>query len=139
MYDEFGSILLFIVLVQYRFRLQPAALGIDTSNSFVLRYTKDACVSRSPDDLTDHENKLLGAWIRVLFETEGINDELMSMCRPNEFHLLVATLLDQSVKACQSKVLTLETLRGGLECQCIIPFILIPRFPLSLTEECSEF
>lgn len=117
MYDEFGSILLFIVLVQHRFKLRPHDLGIDTPNSFVLKYTKDACVSRSPIDLMEHENKLLGGWIRGLFETEGINDELMSMCRPNDFHLLVATLFDQSLKACQAKLITLETLRGSFECR----------------------
>ena len=117
MYDEFGSILLFIILVQHRFKLQPHDLGIDSPNSFVLSYIKDACMGRSPADLTEHESKLLGGWIRGLFETEGINDELMSMCRPKEFHLLVATLFDQCLTACQFKVLTLENLRGGFECR----------------------
>lgn len=73
-------------------------------------------MSRSPRDLSTHENKLLGGWIRGLFETEGISDELMSMSSPKEFHLLVATLFDQSLKACQGKVLALETLKGGFEC-----------------------
>ena len=74
-------------------------------------------MSRSPDHLTEHENKLLGGWIRGLFEAEAINNELMSMCSPKEFHLLVATLFDQSLKACQAKVLALDTLRGGFECR----------------------
>lgn len=117
MYDEFGSILLFIVLVKHRFNLQLHDLGVDSPNSFVLKYIKSACVNRSPDDLTEHENKLLGGWIRGLFEAEGINNELISMCTPKEFHLLVATLFDQSLKACQAKVLALDTLRGGFECR----------------------
>lgn len=79
-------------------------------------------MSRSPEDLTQHENKLLGGWIRGLFETEGISDELMSMCSPKEFHLLVATLFDQSLKACQFKFLALDTLRGGFECKGIFFF-----------------
>lgn len=80
-------------------------------------------MSRSPDDLTEHENKLLGGWIRGLFEAEGINNELMSTCSPKEFHLLVATLFDQSLKACQAKVLALDTLRGGFECRySFLPF-----------------
>ena len=115
-YDEFGSILLFIVLVRHRFNLQPHDLGIDSPNSFVLGYLKSACMDRSPDDLTEHENKLLGGWIRGLFESE-LSDELMSMCSPKEFHLLVATLFDQSLRACQAKVLALEALKGGLECK----------------------
>lgn len=64
--------------------------------------------------MTEHENRLLGGWIRGLFESE-LSDELMSECSPKEFHLLVATLFDQSLRACQAKLLALETLRGGFE------------------------
>lgn len=102
--------------MRHRFNLQPHDLGIDSPNSFVLGYFKNACMDRSPDDLTEHENKLLGGWIRGLFESE-LSDELMSMCSPKEFHLLVATLFDQSLRACQAKVLALDTLRGGFECK----------------------
>lgn len=116
-YDEFGSVLLLVVVAQSRYKLDTHDMGIDSPNSFVLEYTKQACTSRSPEDLTQHENKLLSGWIRSLFETEGISDELMSMCSPKEFHLLVATLFDQSLKACQFKILALETLRGGFECK----------------------
>ena len=108
------------MIAQHRFKLHPHDLGVDSSNSFVLKYAKQACMSRSPEDLTQHENKLLGGWIRGLFETEGISDELMSMCSPKEFHLLVATLFDQSLKACQFKFLALDTLRGGFECKQIL-------------------
>jgi mediator of RNA polymerase II transcription subunit 5 len=116
-YDEFGSVLLLVVVIQSRYKLDPHDLGIDSPNSFVLKYTKQACTSRSLDDLTQHENKLLSGWIRSLFETEGISDELMSMCSPKEFHLLVATLFDQSLKACQFCSLALDTLKGGFECK----------------------
>lgn len=80
-------------------------------------------MNRSPDNLTEHENKLLGGWIRGLFEAEAINNELMSMCSPKEFHLLVATLFDQSLKACQAKVLALDTLRGGFECKSFLVLV----------------
>ncbi|KAL8697962.1 MAG: hypothetical protein Q9201_006829 [Fulgogasparrea decipioides] len=86
-------------------------------NSFILRYFRSGCESHPIDELTEHENDLLGGWIRGLFETEGINDELMSVCKPAEFHLLVATLFDQSTKACQAGVLAAETLKGGFECK----------------------
>ncbi len=116
-YDEFGSILLFVMIVRHRFDLHDYDLMSERSDSFVRKYMKSACVSRSPEHLTQHENKLLGGWIRGLFETEGISDELMSMCRPKEFHMLVATLFDQSLKACQAKILALDTLKGGFECR----------------------
>ncbi len=122
-YDEFGSILLFVVLVQHRFGMQPDELSVEGSDSFVLKYLKHGAVSRSIDDLSEHENQLLGGWIKGLFETEGISDELMSMCKPQEFHLLVATLFEQSLKACQANVLAIETLRGGFE-YLLEPFLL---------------
>ena len=122
-YDEFGSILLFVVLVQHRFGMQYDELRVEGSDSFVIRYLKYGSVSRSIDDLSQHENQLLGGWIKGLFETEGISDELMSMCKPQEFHLLVATLFEQSLKACQANVLGLETLRGGFE-YLLEPFLL---------------
>ncbi|KAL2041237.1 hypothetical protein N7G274_006182 [Stereocaulon virgatum] len=122
-YDEFGSILLFIVIIQHRFKLHRDDLGIESLDSFVCRYLRENPVSKSMDDLTEHENQLLGAWIKGLFVTEGISDELMSMCKPKEFHLLVATLFDQSVKACQAGVLTMDTLRGGFE-YLLEPFLL---------------
>lgn len=122
-YDEFGSILLFVVFVQHRFGMQPEEFGVEGSDSFVLKYLKHGSVSRSITDLSEHENQLLGGWIKGLFDTEGISDELMSMCKPQEFHLLVATLFDQSLKACQANVLALETLRGGFE-YLLEPFLL---------------
>ena len=121
-YDEFGSILLFVVLAQHRFGMQLDELGIENSDSFILQYLKHGSVSKSIDELSEHENQLLGGWIKGLFVTEGI-DELMSMCKPQEFHLLVATLFEQSLKACQANVLALETLRGGFE-YLLEPFLL---------------
>lgn len=96
--------------------MQAYDLGIEGPDSFVLRYIKYASMARSPDDLTEHEDVLLRGWIRGLFEAEGINDDLMSMCSPKEFHLLVATLFDQSLKACHAKLLAPETLKSGFEC-----------------------
>lgn len=116
-YDEFGSVLLLVSTIRHRFDLDLTDLGALASGSFVSRYFRSACDSRGVDVLTAHENELLGGWIRGLFETEGINDELMSTCKPAEFHLLVATLFDQSVKACQARVLALDTLTGGFECR----------------------
>ncbi|KAL6714834.1 mediator complex subunit [Lecanora helva] len=122
-YDEFGGILLFVAAVQHRFALQPEEVGTGNPDSFLLNYFRRGSSSQPLDALTDHENHLLGSWIKGLFETEGISDELMSTCKPKEFHLLVATLFDQSLKARQANVLPLDTLRGGLE-YVLEPFLL---------------
>ena len=117
-YDEFGSIFLLVLITHHHFSLQDQDLGIDHSGSFISRYLRDGQVSRDPSILTDHESQRLGDWIRGLYVTEGINDELMSTCSPKDFHLLVATLFDQSLKGCQIGKLGLDTLRGGFECEC---------------------
>lgn len=118
-YDEFGSILLFVVLAVHRFDLQRQDLAMNTVDSFLFRYTREANTAKDFNELTEKENKLLGAWVRGLFEeNEGIIDELMAASSPNDFHMLVATLLDQSMKACQAGFLAMSTLKDGLECKC---------------------
>ncbi|KAL8719616.1 MAG: hypothetical protein Q9225_003390 [Loekoesia sp. 1 TL-2023] len=130
-YDEFGSVLLLVSVIQHRFDLDLTDLGVLDRKSFTSKYYRSACESRAVDRLTEHESDLLGAWVRGLFETEGINDELMSMCKPAEFHILVATLFDQSIKACQARVLALDTLTGGFE-YLLEPFLL-PSLTAGLT------
>ena len=116
-YDEFGSILLLVVTMKHRFQLNLMDLGILDPKLFTAQYLRTACESKIGNRLTESDNNLLGGWIRGLFETEGISDELMSTCKPSEFHLLVATLFDQSLKACQARILPLENLKSGLECK----------------------
>lgn len=115
-YEEFGSVLLLVSTIKHRFKLQPSEVNGVDPDSFTSRYFRLASESRTTDQLSEHENDLLGGWVRGLFEAEGINDELMSTCKPAEFYLLIATLFDQSIKACQSRTLTMETLKGGFEC-----------------------
>ena len=105
------------MIINHHFSLQDHDLGISHLDSFVLKYLRCGQVSRDPSTLTEHESQQLGGWIRGLYETEGINDELMSTCSPKDFHLLVATLFDQSLKACQTGKLGLDTLKGGFECE----------------------
>ncbi|KAI4098891.1 MAG: hypothetical protein L6R37_006254 [Teloschistes peruensis] len=114
-YDEFGSILLLVLMIWHRFDLDEVAHGILDPNSFTAQYFRSASRSRHIQELTERESELLGGWVRGLFETEGINDELMSACKPAEFNLLVTTLFDQSIRACQAGVLAVETLKGGFE------------------------
>ena len=116
-YDEFGSIFLLILITRHHFALQDHDLGVSYQGSFILKFLRSGHLSRDPAILSQHENQRLGDWIRGLYETEGISDELMSTCSPKDFHLLVATLFDQSLKACQAGKLGLDTLRGGFECE----------------------
>ena len=122
-YEEFGSLLLFVVGVQHRLLLSWEDLGIESSDSFVQQYFRTSSTSRSLEELSPHQSEILGAWIKGLFETESISDDLMSMCKPQEFHLLVATLFDQSLKARQAGVLSLDTLKAGFE-YLLEPFLL---------------
>ncbi|KAI4271987.1 MAG: hypothetical protein L6R38_006730, partial [Xanthoria sp. 2 TBL-2021] len=115
-YEEFGSVLLLVSTIKHRFELLSSDLNGLDPDSFTSRYFRSASESRTTDQLSEHENDLLGGWVRGLFEAEGINDELMSTCKPAEFYLLIATLFDQSIKACQSRTLMMETLKGGFEC-----------------------
>jgi mediator of RNA polymerase II transcription subunit 5 len=80
-------------------------------------------------DLSDEQNKQLSKWVGGLYatdengETTGIGDEVMSQCPPQAFYMLVPILFDQSVLACRSNVLSIETMRGGLEF-LLEPFLL---------------
>jgi mediator of RNA polymerase II transcription subunit 5 len=115
-YDEFGSILLLVLAFKYKFDLTYHDLGISNSDSFVLRLLEGGSSSQRLEELTEKQNQNLGAWITALFIAEGISDESMSSCSPQEFYLLVATLFSQSLGACEAGKLEFETLKGGFEC-----------------------
>lgn len=116
-YDEFGSILLLVLAFKYRYNLSPYDLGVSDTNSFVFRLLEHGSTSRRLEDLTETQNKNLGAWVTALFIAEGISDESMSSCSPQEFYLLVATLFSQSFSACEAGKLEFDTLKGGFECR----------------------
>ena len=125
-YDEFGGVLLFVAALRHRFGLRNEEMGVESGSgegSFLATYFATAGESKAIEELTTHESEVLGNWIKGLYEMEGISDELMSNCKPGEFHLLIATLLDQSLKACQAKVLSMETMKGGFE-YLLEPFLL---------------
>ena len=125
-YDEFGSILLLVLTFKYRYNLHPHDLGIVGSDSFVLRLLERGACSQKLEDLSDKQNKNLGAWIGALFIAEGISEETMSACSPQEFYLLVSTLFDQSLTACEAGKVEFDTLKGGFECNFFFPPRLCP-------------
>lgn len=116
-YDEFGSVLLLVLAFKYRYDLSASDLGITSNNSFLLNVLDRGFCSQKLGELSEKQNTDLGGWIGALFIAEGINEETMASCSPQEFYLLVATLFDQSLGACESGKMDFDTLKGGLECK----------------------
>ncbi|KAI2785701.1 Mediator of RNA polymerase II transcription subunit 5 [Penicillium oxalicum] len=96
-YDEFGGILLLVLVFKYRYNLTPADMGISSSDSFILKLLDRGSCSQRLNELNEKQNKDLGAWIGALFIAEGISEETMSACSPQDFYMLVATLFDQNL------------------------------------------
>ncbi|KAJ6164243.1 hypothetical protein N7470_002915 [Penicillium chermesinum] len=130
-YDEFGSVLLLVLAFKYRYDLSPSDLGISNNDSFVLKLLDHGSCSQKLVELSEKQNKDLGVWIAALFNSEGLGEETMSACSPQEFYMLVATLFDQSLGACESGRLDFETLKGGFE-YLLEPFLL-PSLVVALT------
>ncbi|OJJ03737.1 hypothetical protein ASPVEDRAFT_43233 [Aspergillus versicolor CBS 583.65] len=122
-YDEFGSILLLVLTFKYRYDLRPFDLGITSNNSFILKLIERGSSSLKLDELNEKQNKNLGEWIAALFIAEGISEETMSACSPQEFYMLVSTLFRQSLGACEAGKLEFDTLKGGFE-YLLEPFLL---------------
>jgi mediator of RNA polymerase II transcription subunit 5 len=80
------------------------------------RFFEQKNMEASLDELTNEMQKHLGEWISALFIAEGLTDELTSSCSPQEFYMLMPTLLNQSILAHECGKLTWDTLRSGFEC-----------------------
>jgi len=121
-YEEFASLLLLVLAVVHRYDLSGSDIGL-TSDSFIFRLLTRLSTSIPAKDLTPEQGKHLSKWMQGLYatdehgETTGISDETMSHCPPQDFYLLVPTLLEQSIYGCKANALALNTLRGGLECE----------------------
>lgn len=117
-YDEFAAILLLVVALIHRYNLDPSDLGIEPS-SFIAELLSKGYQSKSLDELTHDERRHLEAWISGLFnpEGEGISDEVMSGCRPQDFYLLMPTLVNQVVTACSAGVMDMSTAKSGFDCR----------------------
>ncbi|KAL4819066.1 mediator of RNA polymerase II transcription subunit 5 [Aspergillus spinulosporus] len=130
-YDEFGSILLLVLTFKYRYDLRPWDLGITSNDSFIIKLIERGSCSQKLNELTEKQNKNLGEWIAALFIAEGISEETMSACSPQEFYMLVSTLFSQSLGACEAGKLEFDTLKGGFE-YLLEPFLL-PSLVVALT------
>ena len=119
-YDEFGGILLLVLAFRYRLNLTALELGATDSSTFVCRLMESNSADQKFDELDDRMSKHLGDWISALFIAEELSDELTSSCSPQEYYSLVPALLSQSLEACESGKLSLDSLKSGFECRCFI-------------------
>lgn len=115
-YDEFGGILLLVMTFKHRLGLRAADFRIQSSPSFVRRLVAADAADQAVDELDEAMSSHLGDWISALFIAEQLSDELTSSCSPQEFYILVPALLSQSLEACRSGKLSLESLKSGFEC-----------------------
>lgn len=102
---------------QKKYDLPSSQLGISNPDSFVQQLLENGVSSQRLDDLTEKQNKNIGSWITALFVSEGISDEYMSSCSPQEFYLLISTLFSQSISACESGKIPFEAIKGGFDCK----------------------
>lgn len=116
MYDEYGACFLLVTTCINRFGLKPADLdGISSTGLVAHMLDMHGSAPSTINNLTQDQQKHLTGWVRALFETEGISDELMSTCPPQDFYKIVPTIFNQSVIACRSDVLDMEKIKNGLE------------------------
>ncbi|KAJ4357903.1 mediator complex subunit [Didymosphaeria variabile] len=115
-YDEFSAILVLVLAFVYRYELTHDDLGIG-HDSFVAQFLERGHRSIAPNELTEEQGKHLGGWLRGLFDAdkEGLSNDVFASCRPQEFYLIVPTLFNQTVMACSADVLSLDSVKGGLE------------------------
>lgn len=111
-----------VLAIIHRYNLTVEDLGATGQDTFVSKLLTNISESTPTNDLTEEQNKHLTKWVQGLYATDdqgessGISDETMSHCPPQAFYLLVPTLFEQSVRACQMGALSINTLKGGLEC-----------------------
>jgi mediator of RNA polymerase II transcription subunit 5 len=117
-YDEFGSVMLFLLAFVYRYDLAPIDCGVRSPDSFVAGLIRRGYLAKHLSELSAQEMDHLGGWIRGLFDNDGgLPDDLLSSCSPQEFNMLVATLFFNITMAFSSGKLSEETLKSGVECE----------------------
>jgi mediator of RNA polymerase II transcription subunit 5 len=115
-YDEFAAVLLLVIAFFHRFKLGPHDIGVPPS-SFVSQYLSKGHVGRRLDDLSEADKKNLNSWITGLFNPDGITDEVLAQCRPQDMYLLVPTITSQAVTSVTQQVLDINTVKQGLDCK----------------------
>jgi len=114
-YDEFGACFLLVMACAARFDLSLQDIAAFSTKSFVAKIMSNSAQAARHEELTETQQGFLSDWIKALFETEGISDELMSTCPPQEFYRIVGTLFRVSLHACRVGAVSQEKLHSALE------------------------
>jgi mediator of RNA polymerase II transcription subunit 5 len=128
LYEEFGIIMLLIAAFKSRLSLAVSDLTLSRDSSFVSSFLQNANDEYYLDTMSEDVKKHLGEWINALFFSEGLSDDVMSSCSPQDFYRLVPTLLSQSLTACANGKLSIDTLTAGFE-YLLEPFLLPALIP----------
>lgn len=128
LYEEFGNIMLLIAAFKSRLSLAVSDLTLSRDSSFVSLFLQNANDECYLNTMSEDVKKHLGEWINALFFTEGLSDDVMSSCSPQDFYRLVPTLLSQSLTACANGKLSIDTLIAGFE-YLLEPFLLPSLIP----------
>lgn len=119
-YDEFGACFLFVHACVERFGLKSQDIASLSNNSFVAEMMISSTEALRHEELSQAQQGYLTDWARALFETEGISDELMAGCPPQEFYRIVGSLFRAIVTASRRGALSGDKLRNGLECTLFV-------------------
>jgi mediator of RNA polymerase II transcription subunit 5 len=102
----------------HRYDLSAADLNI-LQDTFVAKYLKDGHNGKHLESFTEEELKKLSTWIKILFNSESISDELLSTCTPQEFYLLVPTMFSQIIFAQSAQIFPSNALNTPFECMLL--------------------
>lgn len=112
-YEEFGSILLLVMAAKRRLKLSLSDLGI--SDGFIAQYF--GLEGLEVPTLSEELQKHLGDWIYAMFIAEGLSDEVTTTCSPQQFYILIPSLLRQASIAHQKGKLSSDALSDGVNCK----------------------
>ncbi|PWN89161.1 Med5-domain-containing protein [Acaromyces ingoldii] len=111
-----ASILLFTQAIVQRGLLAGYQVEdlLGTEDHFLSTFTRSSSAVWSLSSLDASEQNLISRWVTALYDSDGISDELIRDSSPQFLLRMAPTLLSQSVHACISGVIDMDTLRGGL-------------------------
>ena len=98
-YEEFASVLLFVLAIMHRYGLKLADVTLQPTDGFLSKLFRTSSIGHTLSDLTPAQSDQLSKWIEGLYATDehgesgGINEEVMRPCPPQDFYVLVPTLL----------------------------------------------
>ncbi|GAA6058794.1 hypothetical protein JCM10212_001910 [Sporobolomyces blumeae] len=112
--ERFGSLVLFVQLVVYRFKLSDdLSYHLGSSHSFLASWIPTSSAAHALPALDEDSRAAVGGFIGALFG-DGISDDLMHATNPRTLLRVAPTILKQSLVACQSGAVDLDSLKDAL-------------------------